>query len=162
MADTQIKFDQMKAEKDELVEILDKRNKEIQKLNSDVSNYSEQLQSATSAKIEALVKVDELTSKEMELDYKYECTLIFSAKCEYISQTYYYLSLFMFLREKQLGKEKDWVSKQVQLLNDELDRKSREIIEIQRDNNLRYLTLQTDVSDKAEQVSNLITERLCS
>ena len=70
-SEIQLKLDQLVAEKEDYISIIDKRNNEIEKLTQDVKNLSEQLQSATMAKIEALVKVDELTSKEMELDYKY-------------------------------------------------------------------------------------------
>ncbi len=69
-AEIGIKLEQLTADKEELLSIVYKRNSEIEKLSQDVKNLSDQLQSATMAKIEALVKVDELTSKEMELDYK--------------------------------------------------------------------------------------------
>ena len=67
---SKIRYEQVSAEKEDLLTIVEKRNAEIEKLTQDLQNTNEQLQSATVAKIEALAKVDELTSKEIELDYK--------------------------------------------------------------------------------------------
>jgi len=51
--------------------ILDRRLKDIDELNEEKKNLSDQLQSTTGAKIEALFKVDEFTSKKIDLDYRY-------------------------------------------------------------------------------------------
>lgn len=53
-----------------MVIVVNKRNEEIDRLTNTIKDLSQQLQSSTVAKIEALVKVDELTGKEMELEYK--------------------------------------------------------------------------------------------
>lgn len=69
-AESQLKADVVSREKDEMVIVVNKRNEEIDRLTNTIKDLSQQLQSSTVAKIEALVKVDELTGKEMELEYK--------------------------------------------------------------------------------------------
>ncbi|CAL8104152.1 unnamed protein product [Orchesella dallaii] len=124
IAEAQIKADMAVREKDEMVMVVNKRNDEVERMSESMRTLSDQLQAATVAKIEALVKIDELTGKDMELEYK----------------------------EKQLEREKEWVSKQVQMLNDELEKKSSEIITMQREFSIKHLQLQTELSEKNEQI----------
>lgn len=44
------------------------------------------------------------------------------------------------------------MSKQIQLLTDELDKKNAEIMSIQREFSIKHLQLQSDLSEKSEQV----------
>ncbi|CAG7834925.1 unnamed protein product [Allacma fusca] len=124
LSSTKIKCDQLNQEKEDLLNMVEKRNVEIEKLTVDLKHANEQLQSSTVAKIEALAKVDELTSKEIELDYK----------------------------EKQLEKEREWISKQVQLLNEELDKKNIELLDIQRKASSKYLGVQTELAERSEEL----------
>lgn len=63
-------MERLTSEKDELLVTLNKRNKEIEDLTQHKNELSEQLHSATAAKIEAMFKVDEFTSKKLDLDYR--------------------------------------------------------------------------------------------
>lgn len=58
------------------------------------------------------------------------------------------------IREKQLEREKEWNSKQILLLTEELDKKNAEIISNQREFSIKHLQLQTDISEKNEQVKS--------
>ncbi|ODN06320.1 Nucleoprotein TPR [Orchesella cincta] len=124
ISESQINANVAIREKDELVMVVDKRNEEVERLTESMKSLSDQLQAATVAKIEALCKIDELTGKDMELEYK----------------------------GKELEREKEWVGKQVQMLNDELEKKNSEIIATQREFSIKHLHLQTELSEKNEQI----------
>ncbi|CAL8094956.1 unnamed protein product [Orchesella dallaii] len=120
-AEAQIKADIAVREKDEMVMVVDKRNDKVEQMSESMRTISDQFQAATVEKIEALVKIHKLAGKDRENEY----------------------------RETQL--ERECVSKQVQMLNDELEKKSSEIITMQREISINHLQLQTELSEKNEQ-----------
>lgn len=70
LQNTEAKLSTLQESNDELLKLLEKRNVEIGRLSDDVGKLVGQLESASVAKIEAMQKVDELVSKEIEVKYR--------------------------------------------------------------------------------------------
>ena len=61
-------------------------------------------------------------------------------------------SLLLSFREKRLDQERDLLVRQQQFLQDELDKRTRELLDARREKTNRLLELQVDLSEKIEEV----------
>lgn len=57
-------------ERDSLLKMVERRNFEVERLESDVKSLKQQLQSAINSKCEALSKYDEIQHKEVNIEFK--------------------------------------------------------------------------------------------
>lgn len=57
-------------ERDSLMKMVERRNFEVERLESDVKSLKKQLQSAINSKCEALSKYDEVQHKEVNIEFK--------------------------------------------------------------------------------------------
>jgi len=57
-------------EKQDLSELVGKRDGEIERMKLELEQVTTEVQNATIAKLEALTKVDDLMSREIEIEYK--------------------------------------------------------------------------------------------
>lgn len=57
-------------ERDSLMKMVERRNFEVERLESDVKSLKQQLQSAINSKCEALSKYDEIQHKEVNIEFK--------------------------------------------------------------------------------------------
>ena len=108
--------DQLKAERDDLFELAERRQTEISNLNKDWQNMSAELREANNAKFEAILKAEDVASKEVTLQYK----------------------------EKRMEEEREYLNNQISTLTDELHIKNDEIINAKRDQIGTIAELQAD------------------
>lgn len=57
-------------ERDSLMKQVERRNFEVERLESDIKSLKQQLQSSINSKCEALAKYDEIQHKELNIDFK--------------------------------------------------------------------------------------------
>ena len=57
-------------ERDSLMKMVERRNFEVERLESDVKSLKQQLQSSINSKCEALSKYDEIQHKEVNIEFK--------------------------------------------------------------------------------------------
>lgn len=67
--------------------------------------------------------------------------------------------LCILFREKRLDQERELIVRQQRLLQDELDSRTKEVMNIRREKTSKVLELQADVSEKIEEV--IILPDLC-
>ena len=61
--------------------------------------------------------------------------------------------LFYFFREKNMRQEQEFLKKQIQCLTEDLNKHTTELMNARREHNTKLLTLQTQVSQKTEEVN---------
>ena len=59
-----------KAERDDISSLADRRQAEVERLSGDIRSLTDQLGKAQAAKTEALVRMEEIESKEVQLEHK--------------------------------------------------------------------------------------------
>lgn len=117
----------LESEKRELLELLEKKNRENDRLNKEWKEMSEKLTSANTSKCEALVKLEELSYQEVNVQF----------------------------REKRMEQEKALVDQEVSWLKTECSKKEKEVIELRQDTTAKLMQLQTQLQAKAEEVATL-------
>lgn len=58
-------------ERNEALEMVERRNNEVRRLQEDLATLGSQLQAAVQSKCEALANADEVDSLKLSLEYKY-------------------------------------------------------------------------------------------
>ena len=64
-------------------------------------------------------------------------------------------------REKRLDQERELIVRQQRLLQDELETRTKEIMNIRREKTSKVLELQADLSEKIEEVFNFLLLIFC-
>ncbi|XP_071529693.1 uncharacterized protein [Panulirus ornatus] len=103
---------------------LESRNRQIQELQEQIHNLSEQLSQTTQAKCEAVIHAEEANSRELQVKY----------------------------REKRLEQENALLSRQISVVQHQLEQRAEESINQRREHSSIILGLQTDLSHKIEEV----------
>ncbi|KAL3284423.1 hypothetical protein HHI36_018582 [Cryptolaemus montrouzieri] len=111
-------------ERDEHLKMLQRRNLEIERMQSDMKSLMEQLETATNTKCEALAKADAVESMKLTLEY----------------------------REKRINQERSLLNSQVESLTEELHLKTEELLNMRRDNTSRCIQLETKLSEKTQEL----------
>ena len=62
----------MQLDKDDLTSLLSRRNDDLDRLTMDLRTLTDQLVLSNKEKCEALIKTEELNSKQLALEYKYK------------------------------------------------------------------------------------------
>lgn len=124
----------LEAEKLNLITTVERKNKEIDRLNGEWKSMFQKVNSANSLQYEAKAKLDELGSKE---------------------------SLYQ-LKEKRLEQEKDLLKKQNEWLDSQLKEKSEAFFSFQKEKSAKVQHLQSELDANNEEVKNLtsLTESL--
>ncbi|XP_074025813.1 nuclear basket protein megator isoform X2 [Leptinotarsa decemlineata] len=112
-------------ERDEHLKMIQRRNSEVERLQSDINSLTKQLETAVNAKCEALAQADEVASMKITLEY----------------------------REKRMEQERSLLNSQVQSLTDELNQRTEELLNMRRDNTSRCIQLETKLTEKTQELS---------
>ncbi|XP_041986202.1 nucleoprotein TPR isoform X2 [Aricia agestis] len=112
-------------ERNDLTRILERRDKEIERLTSNETSLSQQLRAAIDAKCEALALNDEIQSKELSLQY----------------------------REKRLDQERVLLNSQIAGLTEEVNRLTTELQTMRLNNTSRLVGLETQLAEKIEELN---------
>ncbi|KRT85709.1 hypothetical protein AMK59_2854, partial [Oryctes borbonicus] len=116
-------------ETDELSKMLERRNGEIERTQSDLAAVTKQLEAAVTAKCEALAKSEEVAALKMTLEYK----------------------------EKRIEQERNLLNQQMETLTEELRSKTDELLNMRRDNTSRCFQLETKLTEKVQELK-LVTD----
>ncbi|XP_044766896.1 nucleoprotein TPR isoform X2 [Coccinella septempunctata] len=111
-------------ERDEHLKMLQRRNAEVERMQSDIKSLMEQLETAINTKCEALSKADAVESMKLTLEYK----------------------------EKRIEQERSLLKSQVESLTEELHSKTEELLNMRRDNTSRCIQLEAKLSEKTQEL----------
>ena len=112
-----------KAERDDIASLAERRQAEVDRLAGEIRNLTEQVSRAQAAKTEALVRMEEVESKEVQLEHK----------------------------EKRLAEEAEFHVKQVSRLETELEKAREEFITAKREAGHKIAELTQEVSFQTEE-----------
>lgn len=112
-------------ERDELAKMVDRRNAELERLQLDIDMLSKQLESAVSAKCEALAQSEEVASMKLTIEYK----------------------------EKRLDQERNLLNSQLENLTADLNQRTEELLNMRRDNTSRCIQLETKLNEKTQELN---------
>lgn len=112
-------------ERDELLKMVERRNAEVERMQSDISLLSKQLDAAVTAKCEALAQNDEIASMKLTIEYK----------------------------EKRLEQERTLMNTQLQSLTEDLNQRTEELLNMRRDNTSRCIQLEAKLAEKTQELS---------
>ncbi|XP_033110270.1 nucleoprotein TPR-like [Anneissia japonica] len=119
--------DHLETEKQDLLDALERKNVELERLNADWKNLTEKLATANQQKVEAQVKLDEIQSHDMSAKY----------------------------REKRLEQEKQLLASQNEWLNTELKTKTNDLLAVKKEKSEMVLGLQAKVTSMTDEVQHL-------
>lgn len=112
-------------ERDELAKMVDRRNAELERMQSDIDMLSRQLESAVGAKCEALAQSEEVAAMKLTLEYK----------------------------EKRLDQERNLLQSQLESLTADLNQRTEELLNMRRDNTSRCIQLETKLTEKSQELN---------
>lgn len=112
-------------ERDNLLKMLDRRNTELERLQSDITTVTAQLNCAVNSKCEALAKYEEISSLKLTLDYK----------------------------EKHMEQEKQFLNNQIQNLTEDLNRRASELQNLRCDHTSKLILLESKLTKKTEELN---------
>ncbi len=115
--------DQLSAERNDLIALAERRQEEVERLGRERQALSKQVEEANAAKCNALVKAEEVKSKEVSLRY----------------------------REKRLEEEREFLTTQHSALTEELRKKSEEALALRREQSAKCADLQAKLTGKTEE-----------
>uniref|UniRef100_A0A9J8DG09 Nucleoprotein TPR n=1 Tax=Cyprinus carpio carpio TaxID=630221 RepID=A0A9J8DG09_CYPCA len=118
---------EIEAENRELSRMLEKRSQEVENLSEDLKRLSDKLVETNTIKMELQLKLDELQSSEVSIQY----------------------------REKRMEQEKELLQNQNTWLNSELKSKTDELYTLSRDKGKAILELKCSLESKKEEVTRL-------
>uniref|UniRef100_A0A8C2AHE4 Nucleoprotein TPR n=1 Tax=Cyprinus carpio TaxID=7962 RepID=A0A8C2AHE4_CYPCA len=118
---------EIEAENRELSRMLEKRSQEVENLSEDLKRLSDKLVETNTIKMELQLKLDELQSSEVSIQY----------------------------REKRMEQEKELLQNQNTWLNSELKNKTDELYTLSRDKGKAILELKCSLESKKEEVTRL-------
>ncbi|EFA01249.2 nucleoprotein TPR isoform X2 [Tribolium castaneum] len=111
-------------ERDEHLQMLQRRDSEIERLQADLSTLTKQLEGAVNAKCEALAQADEVASMKLRLEY----------------------------REKRMEQERQLLNSQIETLTEDLNARTEELLNMRRDNTSRCIQLETKLTEKTQEL----------
>ncbi|XP_062715436.1 nucleoprotein TPR isoform X2 [Aedes albopictus] len=111
-------------ERDTLLNAVERKTLEVERLQADVMALEHKLKSANVTKCEALAKLEEIQSKEFSLDFK----------------------------EKRMDKELSMRDNQICKLTEDLNRALQDLQNVRRDQNFKALTTETKLTEKTEEL----------
>ncbi|XP_039285637.1 nucleoprotein TPR-like [Nilaparvata lugens] len=111
-------------ERVDAVQMVGRRDAQLQRLQEDVATLTKQLDAAILAKCQAIAQLDNLDALKMELDYK----------------------------EKRLTKEKTLLLEQIQGLSVDVAKHNTEMVNLRREHTANVLLLQSQLSEKTEEL----------
>lgn len=120
-------------ERDGLTKMLDRRNAEIERLQTDVSTLSNQLNAAVNSKCEALAKMEEVSSLKVSLEYK----------------------------ERHMEQEKAFLNNQIRNLSEDLNKRAAELQNLRHEHTTSHILLETKLTKKSEEL-RIATENIQS
>lgn len=112
-------------DRDEHLKMIQRRNGEIERLQSDLNTITKQLESAVNAKCEALAQADEVASMKITIEYK----------------------------EKRMEQERALLNSQMESLTQELNQRTENLLNMRRDNTSRCIQLETKLSEKTQELA---------
>nr|XP_002734339.1 PREDICTED: nucleoprotein TPR-like [Saccoglossus kowalevskii] len=118
--------EQLETDKRDLVELVEKKNQEIERLNDEWHDLSEKLGASNTAKVQAQAKLDELLGEDVTAKY----------------------------REKRLEQEKDLLSQQNDWMSKELKEKTNELLAFKRTKSAEILELKTTLETQSEELKH--------
>lgn len=120
-------------ERDEHLKMIQRRNGEIERLQSDLNTITKQLESAINAKCEALAQADEVASMKITLEYK----------------------------EKRIEQERALLNNQKDILTQELHQRTEALLNMRRDNTSHCIQLETKLAERTQELA-VATEQIKS
>lgn len=117
-------------ERDEHLKMIQRRNGEIERLQSELNIITKQLESAVNAKCEALAQADEVASLKVTLEYK----------------------------EKRMEQERTLLNSQMENLTQELNQRTDALLNMRRDNTSRCIQLETKLTEKTQELAVAIEQ----
>ncbi|XP_048255424.1 nucleoprotein TPR-like isoform X4 [Haliotis rufescens] len=118
---------QLEAEKRELNLVLEKRSKEITRLNDELKVFTDKNAALSQEKCEIQAKLGGLQSQEVSREY----------------------------REKRLVQEKEHMQKQMDWLNGELKSKTNDLINVKKERASKLLDVQSKLDEKVEELNHM-------
>jgi len=115
-----------KAERDDIGSLADRRQGEVDRLSGEIRNLADQLAKAQAAKTEALVRMEEVESREVQLDH----------------------------REKRMTEETEFHANQVKMLEMELEKQREEFLTAKREAGLKMAEMTQDLAFQTEEARN--------
>ena len=112
-----------KAERDDIASLADRRQAEVERLAGDLRSMAEQLSKAQAAKTEALVRMEEIESREVQLDHK----------------------------EKRIAEDKEFYISQIKMLETELEKQREEFLTAKREAGHKMAELSQDLAFQTEE-----------
>ena len=112
-----------KAERDDIASLAERRQAEVERLAGDLRSMTEQLNKAQAAKTEALVRMEEIESREVQLDHK----------------------------EKRISEDKEFHDNQVKMLETELEKQREEFLTSKREAGHKMAELSQDLAFQTEE-----------
>lgn len=112
-----------RAERDDMSGLAERRQGEVERLAGEIKTLTEQVASAQGARSEALVKMEEVESREVQLEHK----------------------------EKRLVEEREFMSGQVKMLQEELERRGGEVLSARREAGHKLAELTQELAEQTEE-----------
>ncbi|XP_063410496.1 nucleoprotein TPR-like isoform X2 [Mytilus trossulus] len=119
--------EQLEAEKRDLTVLLEKKNKELDRLNDEWKDFTEKLSKANTAKFEAQAKLSDMQSSMVTIEFQ----------------------------SKRLQQENEQMKGQIDWLNKELGEKTKELMNNRKEQSSKLIDLQTQLEEKTEELRQL-------
>lgn len=120
-------------ERDSLTKMLERRNAEIERLQTDVTTLSGQLNAAVNSKCEALAKMEEVSSMKLTVEYK----------------------------ERHMEQERSFLNNQIKNLAEDLRKRDSELQNLRHEHTTNMILLETRLTKKSEELK-IATENIQS
>ncbi|CAH0546355.1 unnamed protein product [Brassicogethes aeneus] len=111
-------------ERDEHLKMIQRRNTEVERMQSEITTLTQQLEAAVNAKCEALAKSQEVDSMKITIEYK----------------------------EKRMEQERSMMNEQIESLTEDLNQRTEELLNMRRDNTSRCIQLETKLTEKTQEL----------
>ncbi|XP_075224314.1 nuclear basket protein megator isoform X2 [Lycorma delicatula] len=115
-------------DREEAVQMIERRDAQLKRLQEDINVLSKQLENAVHAKCEAIAKNDEVEGLKLELSCK----------------------------EKRLDKERALLLERIQGLQSDVAKHSTDLVNLRREHTANVLLLQSQLAEKTEELRHLI------
>ncbi|XP_071164585.1 nucleoprotein TPR-like isoform X1 [Mytilus edulis] len=119
--------EQLEAEKRDLTVLLEKKNKELDRLNDEWKDFTEKLSKANTAKFEAQAKLSDIQSSMVTIEFQ----------------------------SKRLQQENEQMKGQIDWLNKELGEKTKELMNNRKEQSSKLIDIQTQLEEKTEELRQL-------
>lgn len=117
-------------ERDSLLKMIERKSSEVERLQSELQMLQAHMKEAIEAKCDAVIKYDTVRSKEISLEMK----------------------------EQRMEQDKVLFTNQIKVLTEDLNRNIAEAQNVRRENTIKFMQLQSKLSEKSEEVNILTSE----